>query len=716
MHLSAAPLVMKPPRVRTVALSTATLLLTSFLANADEGMWLFNAPPARLLKEKYQFSPGQEWYDHLQRSSVRFNVGGSGSFISADGLVITNHHVGADALSKFSTPEHNYLKDGFYAATQAEEKQCFDLELNQLDSIEDVTARVNAAVKPGASAEVAFQARRKIIAEIEKESLDKTGLRSNVITLYHGGSYHLYRYKRYTDVRLVFAPEQQIASYGGDPDNFEYPRYDLDICLFRVYENGKPVHVNDYLKFSGKGVSENELVFCSGNPGSTQREKTVAQFAAERDSFVPLAKAIFDRQEVAVSAFSARSPAFALQAREDLDDLRNTRKVLDGRIGGLLDPQFFNLLQERETRLQAKFKENAKFQSGLGAYERIAATQKEIPAKTTRFVLLEGKLGFASQLFDYARILYRHAVEKAKPNGERLDEYQAANAAPLEFELFSEAPIHYDLEKIRLAESLSDLANRLGVDDPLVKQILGGKSPRERAAELVSQCTLGSVTVRKDLYKASAETLKASTDPMIALAVLIDPAARELRTQHETETETLRQAYSQIASARYAAGEESYPDATFTLRLSFGTVAGYEEDGKQVPAFTRFGGLFERATERENRPPFDIPPRWISSKDRLDPSVPFNFVCKVDIVGGSSGSPVVNRAGEFVGIVFDGNIQSLIWDYAYSEKQARTVAVDSRAIIEALKKVYGTDTLLQEIDTGKLSPPAGGASGAAATH
>jgi hypothetical protein len=705
-----------------VPFAILTLLVPSMSSRTDEGMWLFNAPPAKLLKEKYQFSPGQDWYDHIQRSSVRFNLGGSGSFISADGLVITNHHVGSDALEKFSTPDHNLLKEGFYAATPAQEKPCYDLELNVLDSIQDITARVNAAVKPEASAQEAFQARRKVMAEIEKGSLDKTGLRSNVITLHQGGSYQLYRYKRYTDVRLVFAPEQQIAFYGGDPDNFEYPRYDLDICIFRVYENGKPVHPSDYLKFSTQGLSDNELVFVSGNPGSTQREKTVSQFAAARDIELPFMQSVLDRREVAVAAFSARRPEYALQAREELFSLRNSRKVCDGRVAGLLDREFFGMLEQREANLKAKFQENPKFQSALDAFARINETQKEISAQLIKFQLLEGDLhhgppGFDSELFKAARVLYRHATEQTKSNGERLYEYQDGNKASLEFALFSEAPIHNDLEKVTLADSLTDLAGHLGADDPLVKQILAGKSPRERAAELVSHCTLASVQARKDLYKASPETLKASTDPMIALAALVDPAARELRAAHDGQVETLRRCYSQIAAARYAAGDESYSDATFTLRLSFGPVAGYEEDGKQVPAFTEIGGLFQRAAEHENLPPFDIPPRWMKSKNQLDPNVPFNFVCKVDIVGGSSGSPVINRAGEFVGIVFDGNIQTLVWDYAYSEKQARTVAVDSRAIVEALKKVYHAPGLLQEITTGKSSSPAaGGSTGAAATH
>ncbi|MGH8163040.1 MAG: S46 family peptidase, partial [Rhodanobacteraceae bacterium] len=463
-------------------------------ARADEGMWLFNNPPTKQLKEKYHFDPTPQWLDHLQKSSVRFNSGGSGSFISADGLTITNHHVGADTLQKLSSAEHNYLKEGFYAKTQAEEQRALDLELNVLESVEDVTDRVNAAIKPSMDADAALKARRAIIAQIEKESKDKTGLRSNVITLYEGGSYQLYRYKTYTDVRLVFAPEQQAAFYGGDPDNFEYPRYDLDICLFRVYENGKPAHLKNYLKFNPAGAKEGDLVFVSGNPGRTDRELTTFELADARDRALPQRLQQLYRREVALKSFSERSIENARRARDDLFGVQNSRKALKGMLAGLLDPTIFAKLESDEAKqreeMQAGAGKDAKFKEALAAYGKIKTAQTAIIKNAPTYDYYEGRgghpRGFAGTLFDDARTLVRNAEERKKPNGERLPPYRESSRESLELRLFSAEPIYDNVEELLLTDSLTDLASRFGADDPLVKKVLAGKSPSERAAELVT--------------------------------------------------------------------------------------------------------------------------------------------------------------------------------------------------------------------------------------
>jgi hypothetical protein len=690
-------------------LGVACAIVCVASADADEGMWLFNAPPLTQLKEKYQFEPTQQWLEHLQKSSVRFNSGGSGSFVSANGLVITNHHVGADTLQKISDPQHNYLKDGFYARTKADEIKSTDLELNVLMSIEDVTARVNGAVKPGMTNDQASSARSSVIAAIEKESKDKTGLRSDVVTLYQGGAYHLYRYKRYDDVRLVFAPEQQIAFYGGDPDNFEYPRYDLDICIFRVYENGKPTKIDNFLKWNSRGPSDGELTFVSGSPGKTDRQLTLDELADMRDRFLPYVLRMFNRREVLGLAYGARSLENGRRARDDLFGDQNNRKRYDGYLAGLLDPQIWAQLQAREQKLRDAIVRDPKLRSTAGAYDRIKNAQTEIAKNAPLYNYLEqerptpvgyrGPRTLFGNLFKYARLLLRAVDERAKPNGERIPQFRDSARDSLELELFSTEPVYDDYEILRLTDSLTDFASQFGADDPLVKKVLAGKSPHDRAIELVSGSKLKDVAVRKDLYGEGAAALQAAHDPMIDLARLIDGPAREAKKIYDAQDEIKKQAYSEIAKARFAIeGTGSYPDATFTLRLSYGTVRGYEQDGKQIPAFTDFAGLYERAAEHDNRPPFDLPKRWIDKKANLNLATHFDFVSDADIIGGNSGSPVVNKANEFVGIIFDGNIQSLVLDCIYTDTQARAVSVDSAAISEALRKVYDAGDLANELE------------------
>jgi hypothetical protein len=629
------------------------------------------------------------WLERLQKSSVRFGNGGSGSFVSANGLILTNHHVGAGMIEKLSTKERDLLKHGFYASTGEAELKCPDLELNVLMSIEDVTERVNAAVKDGQSPDEAALARRAVIAGIEKESHDSTGLRSDVVTLYQGGAYHLYRYHRYTDVRLVFAPDVKAAAFGGDPDNFEFPRYCLDFCFFRAYENDAPAKTPHFLKWKTEGAKEGELVFTSGHPGRTNRSVTLAQLETLRDDAFPYRLEQIFRGETLLSAWANRDLENARRAKGMIVGTQNGRKAIMARLDGLLDPALMARKAASETKLR---------ETTSAAFMRIEAAEKEACAYEMRLRLLEGGDAFGSGLFGIARTLLRAADEADKPEGERLEEYRQASRTSLELELFSTEPIYRNLETVRMASALTFLCAKLGATDPTVQGILAGKSPDTRAAELIEGTALEDVAVRRKLYDGGKDAIAASADPLIQLAKRVDEESRKLRQRAEATEEVISQAHREIAAARFAReGDTAYPDATFSLRLSYGVVKGYADGKETVPAQTTFAGLHERSEAQGGIPPFNLSDEWKARADQLDPQTPLNFISSNDITGGNSGSPVVNRDGDLVGLIFDSNAPGLVSDFFYSEEKGRAVSVHPAGILEAMRVIYRADRVLAEL-------------------
>ncbi len=683
---------------RIFSIVLACAFLSSTLALADEGMWLYNAPPKDAVKAKYGFQLTQQWLDHVRLSSVRFNNGGSGSFVSPDGLTFTNHHVGAGCVQQLSTGGHDYLKSGFYAKTHAEEAKCPNLELNQLVGIEDVTEKINAGVKPGMSAADAGQAQRAAMSDVEKNCSTSTGLRCDIVIFYSGQVYNLYKYKKYTDVRLVFAPEFDIAFFGGDPDNFTYPRYDLDITFFRVYENGKPAHLDNYLKWSSTDVNDGDLIFVSGHPGNTGRLLTMAQLEFLRDVQYPAALKYYGRRIAVLQNFSKESQENARIAQEDIFGLQNSQKAITGYEAGLKDESIMDQKAADQAKLRSAFEADPKNAGAPDPWNEIVQAIKVNQSIYGNLTYLERLRGFP-RLPQLARTLVRAAEERPKPNPDRFREFRDSALPSLEQQLFSTEPIYKNLEIVLLADALTEMQQSLGNDNSDVQKVLQGKSPAEAAKQLITNTKLDDLAIRKQLYEGGQQAIDASTDPFIAVMRAIDPDARAARKEYEDKVESVvRRDGATIAKARFAqSGFNQPPDATFTLRLSYGQVKGYQENGKAIPFDTNIGGAFEHAAEHGNQPPYKLPESWIKAKSTLNLKTPLNFVSTADIIGGNSGSPTVNRKGEVVGIIFDGNIQSLAWNFAYSDKQGRAVSVDSRGIQEALRKIYGAGALADEL-------------------
>lgn len=643
------------------------------LSSADEGMWLFDNPPRKQVEEKYGFELTDQWLNHVQLSSVRFGRSGSASFVSSNGLVLTNHHVGARQLASLSTPDRDLLETGFYAENLEDELKCQGLELNVLISTENVTKKVNEAIKPGMNPEESELARRAVMNTIEQESTEKTGLKSEVMTLYQGGEYHLYRYKIYNDVRLVFAPESKIASFGGDPDNYEYPRYCLDATFFRAYEDGKPAKIEHFLKWSNE-VKDGELVFVSGHPGTTNRAYTREHLEHLRDVYFPHRLMKLYRREVLLSVFADRSDENFQRVRNELDSIKNYRKRAIGQLQGLQTPSLLNTVTARSPE--------------------IAAIVKDSGPLYCKYDLYEAGEAFNCRTFQLARTIVRLAVESEKPNSERLREYRESAIDSLKKSLLADTPIHEDIEILKLSDSLMML-QELEWDEHF-KEL----SPKELARKLVQGSKLRDAKERERLIEGGLKAIESSDDEMIKFVAKIDPFVRGIRKQYEEKiSEPLRTVYAKLADERFEKlGTSVYPDATFTLRLSPGAVLGYkEDDGTTVVPITDIAGMYARAESHKFKPPYDPPQSWKDKKSALDMSTPFNLVSTNDIIGGNSGSPLINTKGEIIGLVFDGNIYSLSNNFIYTEEQSRCVSVHTAVIMESLRKVYGAEKLADEL-------------------
>ncbi len=678
-----------------------SLLLASFLsfpALADEGMWTFDNLPLDGLKTKYNFTPDKVWVDHVMRASV--NLGGcSASFISPQGLIMTNHHCVAGCLQQISSAQKNYLLDGFLARKNEDEKQCPVSEASRLEQISDVTKDVNAVTK-GLAGEAYKTSQNAIFAKLAADCVgDKQAtVRCNVVTLYQGGQYHLYRYHRFSDIRLVWAPEEAASNFGGDPDNFNFPRFGLDSAMLRAYENGKPAVVKHFFPFSANGAQAGELVFVSGNPGRTNRGLTVSQLETLRD--VGLISRMRRGYELrgTLTQYRKLGAEQARVASNDLFFLENGLKVAVGELAALQSPALLANKRANETTLQ-KFVavKPAMKAEAAGAWDAITRAQAVSREIALEFGAIEGGQSFSSRYFGLARAIVRGADERIKPNGERLPEFSSTRLPLVERQINSPAPIYPDFEKLKLEFSLTKMRELLGTDDPFVVKILGKQSPEQVAKRLVDGTKLGDPAFRKALWASDAAAVAKSDDAFLQLVREIDSQARAIRKRFENEVTAVEQKNAElIARARFAQlGSKVYPDATGTLRLSYGAVEGWLERGKPVAPFTDFTGAFNRNTGAE---PYALPASWLAAKGQIGLAQNYNFVTTNDIIGGNSGSPMINRNAEIVGLVFDGNIHSHGGGFWFDQKLNRTVGVTSGGIREVLKSIYGATELLAEIN------------------
>ena len=682
----------------------AALLMFLLAGNtfADEGMWTFDNFPSAAVKQKYGVEVSDAWLQRVQRSVTRL-TGCTGSFISGDGLVLTNHHCVMECLSELSGPQQDYVERGYSTRSRTEERKCPTEILSVLFAQENITDKVNAATRGVPDAQ-ANQLRKQELSRLEaactaaSKNDRRTGpLACESVTLYQGGQYFLYKYKRYDDVRLVFAPHNAIAAFGGDPDNFNFPRWCLDFSLLRVYEGGMPAKTPDHLTWRVEGPTVNEPVFVAGHPGSTNRLYTLAQMRFQRDTTVPAYLIRNSELRGRLIQWSKTGPEPLRIVQDSLLGYENSLKVYRGFQRALLDEALFEQKTKQELELRSRVIADPTWQASVGnAWEDIEHAEDRYRQIFDQYLYLENGTGFNSKLFGYARQLVRGSAERQKPNELRLREYADSNLPKMATSLLAATPVYPDMEQVTLSFSLDKMREALGPDDKVVRTLLGSESPDSLAGSLIRDSKLADPAVRKNLWEGGEKAIEASNDPFIRLARQVDPDARAVRKIYEDEVQAgVASGQEKIAKARFGIyGTNTYPDATFTLRLSYGAVKGWNEKGADVAPFTQLSRLYERTTGKY---PFALPKEWLDARAKLDPQLPFNYVTTNDIVGGNSGSPMIDSQGRLVGLAFDGNTHSIAGSYWYDERVNRTVAVHPQIIISALRDVYGATAIADEI-------------------
>ena len=686
--------------MKKLLLTAVGVVAFSGAARADEGMWTFDNFPSEAVKAKYGVTIDKAWLDNVRQNAVRLSTGCSASIVSGNGLVLTNNHCVRDCEQSLSTGDTDYVKDGFMPATREDEKLCPGMQAEILVSISDVTDRVTSAAA-GKTGQAFVKARDAAIAAVEKEGCAgrEKLYRCQVVTLYQGGQYKLYTFRKYSDVRIAFAPEEQMAFFGGDPDNFNFPRYDLDFSFVRLYENGKPIKTPNHLRWSAAPPREGEPVFVVGNPGTTDRLYTADQLKTLRDLSLPTIQLLYSELRGRLIRFSEESSENARTSADELFGIENSFKAYYGMEKALRDPALIRAKEAYDQVLRDKVAADPTLLKEIGfPWAETAAAQVAQHALYMPSLFMERAAGFDSSLFSYARTLVRAAEERAKPNSERLPEYTDSRLPLLEKRTLDEKPVYPKVEKLLLEFWLSKLREYLTADSDGTKTFLGKESPETLSARLAAS-KLGDAAYRKQLWDGGIDAVKASDDPMIKYVLATDAASRAIRKEYEERvTGPTDRAAERIAKARFAIyGTSTYPDATFSLRISYGKVEGWTEDGKTVGPFTRLGGLWDRAT---GQPPFELAPRWVDAKSKVEGDTVFDFTTDNDIVGGNSGSPVINAKGEVIGAIFDGNILSLGGTFGFNDRVNRAVAVSTAAVTEALKKIYGQTALVKEL-TGR---------------
>jgi hypothetical protein len=658
-------------------------------------MWTFDAPPLDYWRRTYNFAPDQKWLDHVRLSSVRL-PNCSASFVSARGLVMTNHHCGRDCTASSSPADSNYIQTGFAAGTLADEKKCAGLYVDQLQSIQDVTTRVRSAIT-GTTASQQSAQRAAVVAQIQTECNHATQLNCQVVTLYNGGIYSLYRYRRFNDIRLVMAPEGDIAFFGGDPDNFTYPRYDLDLTLLRVYENGQPYSPPDYLKWSAGGAIENELVFVVGNPGSTGRLNTIAQMEFLRDVGYPASLASYKRALAIYAELARTDTSAARRYQNDVFGIANSQKAVTGYRAGLLDTLSMAKKRAFEQEFRARIAADPRLQAQYGGtWDAITAAQRELATFNPQ--LRYRGFGGGSTLLQLGAGVVRVATESGKPDSARLIQYRGAGLDQIRAQITQPIPIDTAFERLAIAAQLRAAQSELPANDPFLQVALHGRTPDAVAADLVRNTKVGDLAFRQSLLQGGTAAVNASTDPLIVWVRGVDPLARDVTTRANALNAIIATNSEKIGQALFAAyGTALPPDATFTLRISDGLVKSFPSNGTIAPYKTTFYGLYERSAAFDDKDPFKLPQRWVARKNNLDLSTPYNFVTTNDIIGGNSGSPVINRNAEVVGLVFDSNIEGVSNRFIFSDAVGRTVSVHSRGIVEALRKMYDGSRIADEL-------------------